>query len=299
MTMRLGKKDLQQFQKLHKSLLFYANQRLKIHKGVSTVDDLLSAGPKKILKLREALYGQTGLIDDFIKENPHGFNGEELEVISSWKDHVKGSFFLIRYLKKYAVFLDDQSPPKAYGVLALTNTFEEVLGPGLPIHLEAVLLPFKNQIVYDGFLIPYNIVFGRGFRENLNEEYSEAKHRSGIITSLPWKGAEERSDAELLKFYMKNNKTIMRYSEEIEELISKDPTLIRDYNRHLGQIHARKIRKKLRGLGVNDAWFAVIDGITIAGGESKEQVTDTLKVLLPEGKRDLPYIFHYKKKTKT
>lgn len=59
------------------------------------------------------------------------------------------------------------------------------------------------------------------------------------------------------------------YSEEIEELVNRDPALIKNYHMHLGQIHARKIRKKLRRLGVKDSWFAVIDGVTFAGGTNK------------------------------
>lgn len=169
------------------------------------------------------------------------------------------------------------------------------MGPGLPIRLEAVLMPFKNQIVYDGFLIPYNVIFGRGFTEDLNEEYQEAKHRYGIITSLPWAGEEKRSDAEQLKFYMKTNSTLMRYEEEIENLLDKDPSLTKLYHRRMGEIQSRKIKKQLRGMGVNDAWFAVIEGLIIASGASKEKVTNTLKEILPEEKRELTYIFYLKK----
>lgn len=294
--MKLAQKDLNQFLKLHKTLLLYTNQRLKILEDVTTINDLLNRGYKELIKVRNALYSQTNLIDNFIKDNPAGLSPEELEIVSGWRTPLKGTFYLLRYLKKYAIFLDNETPSKAYGVLALTETFEEILGPGLPVRLEAVLLPFKNQIVYDGLLIPYNVIFGRGIREDLKEEYREAKHRYGIITSLPWLEEEKRSDAEQLKFYMKSNSTLMRYEEEIEDLLNKDPTLTKIYHRRLGEIHSKKIRKQLRGIGVKDAWFATLGGITIASGASKEQVTNILKDILPEDKRELPYIFHFRKK---
>jgi hypothetical protein len=49
-------------------------------------------------------------------------------------------------LKNYAVFLADD-PPIAYGVVALTETFEEIIGPDLPMFVETVLLPFRGKII--------------------------------------------------------------------------------------------------------------------------------------------------------
>ncbi|OGD52359.1 hypothetical protein A3K81_04165 [Candidatus Bathyarchaeota archaeon RBG_13_60_20] len=294
--MKLAQKDLKQFLKLHKSLLLYTNQRLKLNRDATTINQLLNLGIKELMKVRDALYSQPSLIDDFIAENPSRLNSEELKAVSEWRNHVKGTFYILRYLKKYAIFLDEQSPAHAYGVLALSETLDEILGPGLPVRLEAVLLPFKDQIVYDGFVTPYNVIFGKGIRDDLNEEYREAKHRFGVVTSLPWTGDEKKSDAELLKFYLKNNGTRLRYEEEIEELVNKDPANMKLYYRQMGEVHSRKIRKQLHGLGANDAWFAVIEGIVIASGASKEQVTSVLKHILPEDKREFTYIFHFKKK---
>jgi hypothetical protein len=83
------------------------------------------------------------------------------------KDFIKDEFYLFRYLKKYAIFLDDSSPPKAYGVLALKSDFQDMIGPWLPVFLKAVLLPFKGLIIYDGILIPYPVSFGPGIRQDL------------------------------------------------------------------------------------------------------------------------------------
>jgi hypothetical protein len=98
---------------------------------------------------------------------------------------VIGSFYVFRYLKQYAVFLTDKSPPKAYGVLALASPFEEVVGPHLPVLVKGVLLPINGRIVYDGLLSTYRISFGPGIRRSLNADFKRAKESSGIITSLP------------------------------------------------------------------------------------------------------------------
>jgi hypothetical protein len=293
--MRLGEKDLQQFLKLHKSLMLYVNQRLKILREVKTLEDLRRVELDKVIKIRDEIYTHPELIDEFIEDNPLHFKDKELRLIREWKTPIKGNFYMVKYLKNYSVFLDDEIPAKAYGVLALTDTFEEILGPELPIRLEAVLLPFKEQIVYDGFLRYSNIIFGRGFSGELNEEYHQAKDLYGIITNLPWK-AEKPSDADRLKFYMKSRKNMLRYEMEIDELLDKIPELITDYHQHLGRINSRKIRKQLGELDVKDAWFAVFRETAITNGETKKQVEDNLKKLLSEEKREFPYIFHYKKK---
>ena len=86
--------------------------------------------------------------------------------------------------------------------------------------LQAVLLPFKGQIVYDGFLLPYRIFFGAGIRRSLNDEYQAAKARYGIITSLPFMAEEdERSDADKLRFYLRSKRNREQYHEEIEALL--------------------------------------------------------------------------------
>ena len=76
-------------------------------------------------------------------------------------------------------------PYTAYGVLALTDPFEYLVGPNLPVLAETVLMPLRDKIVYDGLMAGYNIYFGGGVKRNLNESYKQAKERFGIVTTLP------------------------------------------------------------------------------------------------------------------
>ena len=96
-----------------------------------------------------------------------------------------GRFYVFRELKKYTVFLTTTDPAIAYGVLALSQPFEDLIGPYLPVLTQTVLLPFKDKIVYDGLMSSYSISFGPGIRRSLNESFKEAKLRHGIVTSLP------------------------------------------------------------------------------------------------------------------
>ncbi len=290
--MKLPEEDLELFYKLHPALLFYVNQQLKIICKVSTVDEFMRLSLKEKVKIRNALYDHIELIDSFLKENPFSFSPDELTLVHSWKDFVRGTFYIFKYLKKYAVFLDTGTPPKACGVLALTDTFDEILGSHLPIMVEAVLLPFKGQIIYDGMMSPYSIAFGAGIRRDLNDAYQEAKSRFGIITSLPFSTEQKQSDADRLRFYLKSERNREIYREEIVELVNSDPSLLMLYHQEMGKINARSYGKHLRGIGFTDVWFAILEGTIIAGGKTKDELERILQEILPIGKESFVYIFH-------
>ena len=57
----------------------------------------------------------------------------------------------------------------------LSQPFEELVGPYLPVLTQTVLLPFKGMIVYDGLMSSYRISFGPGIRRSLDEGFKEAK----------------------------------------------------------------------------------------------------------------------------
>ena len=174
------------FYKLFAALLGYVNRTLAfVAEQFSESGEYALLSPQTRGKVRDALYEHQELIDQFIVENPAGLPPEELEIVGGWKNALVGRFYILRYLKKHTIFLSATDKPyKAYGVLALANPIEEVIGPGLPVLANVVLLPFNGQIIYDGLIAPYSVTFGGGARRNLNEDYNRAKEAFGIITSL-------------------------------------------------------------------------------------------------------------------
>jgi len=184
--MQLKPRELELFFKLHLALLFFVNQRLKvIPKKVASPDEFAGLAPDVRLKVRDALSANLELIETFAAENPARLSEDELDIVRSWRHQVAGRFIVFRKLKNYTVFLSTSSPIIAYGVLALTQPFEDLVGPNLPVLTQAVLLPFKGAIVYDGLLNVANLFFGPGIRRSLNEDFNETKARHGIVTSLP------------------------------------------------------------------------------------------------------------------
>lgn len=184
--MLLPPHELAVFFRLHRALLFFVNQRLKvIPNTVATPDEFAALSPEVRLKVRDALNANLDLIESFAVENPAHLTEDELDIVRSWRHLVAGRFYVFRELKKYTVFLSTDKQPVAYGVLALSQPFEDLIGPNLPVLTQTVLLPFKNRIVYDGLMSSYNVSFGPGIRRNLNEDFKTAKDQHGIVTSLP------------------------------------------------------------------------------------------------------------------
>lgn len=184
--MLLERQDVDLFFRLHRTLMFFVNQRFKVIPACpASPDAFATLSPEVRVKVRDALIANLDLIETFVAENPANLSKDELDIIHSWRHLVTGKFYVFRELKKYTVFLSATNLAIAYGVLALSQPFEDLIGPYLPVMVRTVLLPFKGVIVYDGLMSSYRISFGGGIKRMLNESFQEAKARHGIVASLP------------------------------------------------------------------------------------------------------------------
>jgi hypothetical protein len=226
---RLSEESEQRFLDLYAHLLVYVNDRFEVIEEIETVADLEQHYTDELLPLRNTLYNEStaDLIEDFVQENPPGLSEADLEQIAAWTDSVAGEFVVVRYREDDAIFLDWTEPPKAYAVRPARLPFAEVWDESaLPVPVSSVvLLPFEDQIVYDGWIGVKNIIFGGSLSADIDDEYEEAKHRFGIIDSLPAPEEDQKTDAEELRFYMKNKRNRERYASEIEQLREKTDEL--------------------------------------------------------------------------
>lgn len=206
---------------------------------------------------------------------------------------MKGRFYIVRFLKDHVVFMDEGHPPKAYGVKGLAMQWEMI--GNLPRIVQATLLPFKGKITFDGSFSCYNLFFGSGMKSSINDSFRQAKANYGIITSLPFSPQDsEPSDAKRLRGLLRSQESRDFHWQEIEELIRKKPELLPVYSEEMGRVQARKYRKRLKEIGIKEGWFAIIEGIIIAGGQDQKEVERAADSLLPKEKRNLVHIFHLK-----
>jgi hypothetical protein len=182
--MILSPTDAQLFYKLMWGVQFYCNQQTGALKDVTSTDAYVRLSSEKKIRVRDLLWKRPALMDDYIQANPDAFSESELEILRGWRrQFLKGTFYILRHLKKGTIFIGDQN--KVYSVSGLVTPLDEIVpGYALPQLAETVLLPFKEVIVYDGLFSGYNLIIGGNIRADLKRVYQVAKHKERIITSL-------------------------------------------------------------------------------------------------------------------
>lgn len=290
--MRLSKDDTDLFYKLNWSLLFYVNKKYPVINGIDT-PDFKNQDLNKVLEIHEKIFANTELIDSFVAENPFNFNQDELDIIKSWKNFVKGRFFIVTHLKNHNIFLKDDEQ-KAFGVIGLSDEIEDITPPYEPSLVGTVLLPFKGKIIHYGLFQFHNILFGSGIKKNIKVNYQTAKSKFGIILSLDTPISETKgSDEELLRFYARSESNRAQFWDEIRQLLRKNPLFYKIYYQEIGKSNTRRVKKRLSEIGLASRWFAIFEDIIIASGQTEQEVKAQIDSLLPEAKRDSVYIFRH------
>lgn len=291
--MRLPPEDVKLFYTLYSALLIFVNERHQIE-DVSTPEELMSLGIEKRYSIRESLYEDDELIDEFVKLNPRLFSEQELEIVSGWKDYVKGSFYFLKQLKEYAIFLDAGSDSEVYGVLALENLFGEFF-THLPTLVRTVLLPFNGRIIYDGVITSQNIYFGGNIRRRFDDEYNQSKARYGIITTLPYEEKEsETSDGDLLRYYLRSARNREVYRKEIASLTAKSKDNRALYHQEMGKYYAKHYGRSLREAGIESGWFGILEGNIVGSGRNKKTAIANIESIVPSERMDYVYLFQLK-----
>jgi hypothetical protein len=176
--------EAERFFRIWWPLLSYVNSKRGIVHKLETRPRDGALKMRQAVQLRDALWADDSLRQDFITENPAGLSEADLVIVASWQHRVSGTFFVLRYLKRYTVFIETKTSC-VFGVLGLCSPLEELLGPRPPRLTDTVLLPFEGYIVIDGLLTRHGITFGAGIRRMLEDSYRNAKANGRIVTSLP------------------------------------------------------------------------------------------------------------------
>ena len=287
--------DLSLFLKLHQSFLVYVAQQTGMSPGLKTRDDFLRLGRDAKVKVGAASFRRRELLDGFVISNPFGFSSEEIEIIRSWAHHVKATFLIAKVTREGAVFLEEKGgrAAKAYLVLPLVSPFEDVLPFRPPVRADALLLPFKGRIVYDGWLLTYPIYFGGGMSRSIRAACDDAIVNHGLVKSLPFapEDRKEYTDEERLLYYLKTKERREEHDEEVEEILRKNTALLPIYHGRLGKVNSKHQSDMLREVGVEHGWFAIAGDVIVASGKTRDEVLRAVDAVLPEKKRKAAYIF--------
>ena len=213
--MRLLAQDTARFYRVSFVLLHHVNEQLHLVASFPKSPEGASVPLTDVLPLRNAVWADDSLRERFLDENPARLSPADLALVASWQHRLADKFFIFRHLKKYTVFLSSTSPTRAYGVLGLVSPFEEVVGPYLPVYTSAVLLPYGDQITYDGLLEPYAVSFGSGVRGDLTSAYRDIQEREGIITSLLPRSASDQPDEGRAGVHVRNARVLSAFCKDL------------------------------------------------------------------------------------
>ena len=255
--MYLNDNDRALFFKLYFDLLYCVNEKHKIVKKVCDGRFAKNVDTQGALSVREKLFDNPKWIDEYILAHGMEFTKEERDILVSWRRHFKkGEFFVMRNQKKYTVFMDggDEDTTRLYGVVGLNHPISDILETGnLPIITKALLLPFKDVIIYDGMMNSYNVSIGSRMRGDLNESYKISKEKFGIIEKLPFDETvlESKPKLTIQKSSAKQIKVPDEKIGEITSFITRfcDTYLNEEYTEMSLRLLEKLRRKRLQGFG--------------------------------------------------
>jgi len=287
--MLLNKQDAELFYSLYfKVLKSYFNS---LQNSSTQRRDFNSLPPDEILSVRDKLFDNVAYLNTYCSENKEGLSDEELEIIKQWKFFVKKTFIAYKNLKKYTVFVDTQES-LSYGVIGLMTEISDILENKFPVMVDALLLSYKNVIVFDGMLAPYEMKISGALGKILINSYRDSKNDLGIITQLPPVSKDKKkSGEEKLEYFLLKNKDSNAYNEEILKLITQNLHLLKQYYDGFIRPNKEIYSAMFRTLGLKKGWFAVLDGIIITSGQTENEVLDKLMEFLPPDKIENAVIF--------
>ena len=287
--MLLKKQDAELFYSLYfKVLKSYFNSLKSTSSENRDFEDLAL---DDLLVFRDKLFVDINYLNIYCSGNPDNVTLEELEIVKKWKFFVKKTFVVYKDLKQYTVFVDTQES-LSYGVLGLMTEISQILGNRFPVMVDALLLSYKDKIVYDGMLSPYEMKISGALGKILINSYRDSKAKAGIITQLPPISKDKKKGAsETLEYYLSRNKDGNAYNEEILKLITPNFRLLKQYYDGIIKPNKEMYSMMFKTLGLKTGWFAIIDGVIITSGNTEEEVLNKLQEFLTPEKIELATIF--------
>ena len=185
--MSLTEQEISQFYKLWCALIWGINEKQNIiPKFKKPVYGYGSMNQAPFIAIRAQLWDNPQWIDEFIhSNNDSDLTAQDLDMLMDWrKNFVKGRFVIMKHLKKHAIFMTMEKEAVLYGVSGISGPISESVPYPLPLVVETVLLPFKDRVIYDSLIVPYNMSFGAGMKRNLKEAFDAVKAKNGIIENM-------------------------------------------------------------------------------------------------------------------
>lgn len=181
--MTLSKEDGQLYYRLWLPLLDYVNKKFGIRKRLKRMENASSLNPNDVKAVANRMYENVTVIDEYLSVH-NEIPEEHRKIIESWKKCVSGRFIIERHLKKGSMLISMEDE-KVYQVVGIISSLEEMFRYApMPLMVEATIMPFKDVIITDGLIMPFNVIIGKNMSRTFKDVYMAAKKSGEIVNSL-------------------------------------------------------------------------------------------------------------------
>lgn len=175
----LGDKECKQFYKLYFGLLDYVNKKLKVIPNLRIAPGCYIKSEQIVNVVHEFWKDKDRFIDEYCKENPAKLTHRNLNIIQNFKYGIRGIFVLAIFEQNYTVFNEDGIN---YMVKGLYDNLDNIIDSNqMPMIVETTLLPFQNQIIYDGLLTQADVSLGPNHVSRVYKEYTTGQKIYSLI----------------------------------------------------------------------------------------------------------------------
>lgn len=179
----LGSKEARNFYKMYMNILDYVNKNYDVVKerGLAIAKHV---DPQNQAKIRNKLFEDLSIIDEYITLNPNRLNNTVLKQVEEVKNAILIECMIIKYEGNYTLVMDNEDI--IYAIIGGVCNIDEIIPAyDLPYMCKLALIPYKGKIIYDGVIEGSNVRMGPGIQSRIVESIKNAEiHKTlPIITN--------------------------------------------------------------------------------------------------------------------
>lgn len=168
----LSESDASLFYKIYFGLLEFTNDKYVIKKNLKLYGQE-GINPQEIVDIIDKFWqNKSELVDEFCTKNPYGFNKEELDITSKFKDGIRDMFIFVKFEEDYTAVMDKN---RVYMIKGINDNLDNIISyEDLPHVAITSIIPFKNYLIYDGILIGLAIKMGNNMVKTIMDDYDKS-----------------------------------------------------------------------------------------------------------------------------
>lgn len=173
----LGMDQGRRFYKLFDALMTYANDVLDVDPRLRSRLPFDWEVEERASVIDE-IWENRAVIEDFVRENPRGFDTVDLECVLSWRSALRGMFYVKIDAGGTRFLFEDH----VFDVSDLALPIAEMLTHA-PLLVTTAILPFDGLIVYDTCIKELPVSISAQMREAFEESFAEALEAGRVVSA--------------------------------------------------------------------------------------------------------------------